>query len=602
MCPRFLLIFSSLLLRFCSAQTSYQSYDFNRDNLGAQQCPTWLYRDEKSEKCRCFNNRFKCTDDGIYLKAGNCATYDNYTGIVSYAHCPYLIQSDGLNMTKFDEQKEVWYILLPENVSELNDYFCGTMDRRGRVCSKCKDGFGPGVMSIGFQIQCSKCIGVWYGIPLYLFLELFPITIFYFILLIFQINITSAPMTGYIMYSQLIIFAIDHMFSEDMTILAGLVLSLSRSCKLFVKVILTIYDIWNLRFFGYLIPPFCISGRLKPIHTAFLGYVSVFYPLCLIFLTWACVELHDRDFRPIVWLWKPFRRCIVCLRRGWNTQSDIIEVFASFFLLSFTKCLYQVILLMTNQRVRYKDLHGVQYIPTNAISLDLSMIFGSTEHLIFAIPALVLSCIFNILPTLLLLFYPFRLFRACLTKCKLNGLALYTFVEKFYGCYRNGLDGGKDMRSFAGLYFVLRMILIVTKPLGDLLMISNFDPFYSRNIIFTVALVLISVCRPYKQMYMNMLDTLLLAHLGLLCHLFSSYPGFEIQANFVYTTSAILLMPFAVFVVLILANIFQQIMKTHAFKASINKSKRIKAVFSCSNPVRALVEPTTTGNSYGTIH
>ena len=583
-------IFSGALLSYSSAQIKHHP----NSNLPIQRCSPWNYYEEDRQKCQCFSHVI-CSDNEAYLKTGYCATFDDHTGVFFLALCPYF-QSDGFNLTKFD--KHLWYIPLPENASELNDYLCGTMDRRGRVCSKCKDGFGPAVMPVGFQIQCSKCIGVWYGIPLYLFLELFPITIFYFILLIFQINITSAPMTGYIMYSQIIVMAWDRIFSGDMPDLTGTLLSMSKHYKLYVNILLTIYDIWNIRFFRYLIPPFCISSKLKPMHIAFLSYASVFYPLCLIFLTWACVKLHDRDFRPIVWLWKPFHRCIVCLRRGWNTQSDIIGVFASFFLLSFTKCLYQVILLMTSQRVRYEDLHGVQYIPTNAISLDLSMIFGSTEHLVFAIPALILSCIFNIVPTLLLLLYPFRLFRACLTKCKLNGLALYTFVEKFYGCYRNGLDGGKDMRSFAGLYFVLRMILIVTKPLGDLLMISNFDPFYSRNIIFTVALVLISVCRPYKQMYMNILDTLLLAHLGLLCHLISSYPGFEIQANFVYTTSAILLMPFAVFVVLISANSLQQIMKTHAFKAFI---KRIQAVFSCSNPVRALIEPTTTGNSYGTI-
>ena len=230
MYPRVLLLFISVLLSFCIAQISHKSYHLDHDSLSEQQCPTWSYYDETSKKCLCFDTRFKCTNDGTYLKAGHCATYDNYTGIVSYTRCPYIIQSDGLNMTKLDEY--VWYILLPEDMSELNDYLCGAMDRRGEVCSKCKDGLGPAVMSIGFQIQCSKCIGIWYGIPLYLFLELFPITIFYLILLIFHINITSAPMTSYIMYSQLIVFATDHMLSSDMIALAGIVLSLSRSYKL----------------------------------------------------------------------------------------------------------------------------------------------------------------------------------------------------------------------------------------------------------------------------------------------------------------------------------------------------------------------------------
>ena len=133
-------------------------------------------------------------------------------------------------------------------------------------------------------------------------------------------------------------------------------------------------------------------------------------------------------------------------------------------------------------------------------------------------------------------------------------------------------------------------------------MISNYDPFYIRNIVFTVALVLISLCRPYKEMHMNVLDVLLLAHLGLLCHLLSVHQEFQIQANFVYTTSAMLLVPFAGFLLLTLVRVFQQLMKAHAFKAFISKSKRLQAVFSSTKPVCALVEPTMTEISYGTIH
>ena len=134
-----------------------------------------------------------------------------------------------------------------------------------------------------------------------------------------------------------------------------------------------------------------------------------------------------------------------------------------------------------------------------------------------------MSCMFNIVPILVLLLYPIGLFRVCLSKCRLDGIALYIFVEKFYSCYRNGLDGGKDMRSFAGLSFVLRGMLFLSNVLGGLLMISKDDPFFIRNIVFTAALMLISLCRPYKEMYMNVLDILLLAHSGIICHLLSSY-------------------------------------------------------------------------------
>ena len=87
------------------------------------------------------------------------------------------------------------------------------------------------------------------------------------------------------------------------------------------------------------------------LHVFFLGYVSAFYPFLLMLLTWLCVELHGRNFRPIVHLWRPFHGCFICLRRSWNTKSDLIDVFASFFLLLYSKILYQVILTFDYQQI-----------------------------------------------------------------------------------------------------------------------------------------------------------------------------------------------------------------------------------------------------------
>ena len=598
MYSRFLL--SCTLLSYCSSQIRHLDHHIKGSlTVTVQQCPTWSFHSEKSKKCECFSSKVKCSDNGSYFKVGYCASYDNDTGIVSYAPCPYF-QSNGFNINKFDDG--FWYIPLPENVSELNNYMCGTMSRSGRVCSKCADGFGPAVMSVGFEIQCSQCIGAWYGMPLYLFLELCPVTIFYLILLIFQINITSAPITSYIMYSQILVIATDRIFSGETPILTGIMISLSKPYKRFAKVILSIYDVWNLRFFRYFMSSFCISSQLKPIHVAFLGYISVFYPLCLIILTWVCVEVHDRNFRPIVWLWRPFHRCFIHLRRGWNTKNDIIGVFASFFLLSFSKGLYQVVLLMIDQKIDNRLLlQGTYLYQTHVVNLDLNMTYGSTEHLIFAIPAIFISCIFNILPTLLLLFYPIGLFRACLSKFKLDGIALYFFVEKFYGCYRNGLDGGKDMRSFAGLSFVLRVMLFFTNAIGSELKISNNDPYFTRNIAFTVALLLISLCRPYKYMYMNVLDVLLLAHLGLLCHLLTatSYQGFRSQTNAVFAISVMVSLPFAGFMLLILAKTF---IKAQSYFHTAHKKCKQLPLFSSTKRTHSLVEPTVAEISHGTIH
>lgn len=65
---------------------------------------------------------------------------------------------------------------------------------------------------------------------------------------------------------------------------------------------------------------------------------------------------------------------------------------------------------------------------------------------------------------MLLALYPFKTFRRLLRKLRLIGhhrATIHLFVKKFYSCYRDGLNGGKDMRRFASLYFFLRFAIAI---------------------------------------------------------------------------------------------------------------------------------------------
>ena len=97
--------------------------------------------------------------------------------------CPYF-QVKGHNVTDYG------YIKLPDCISELNDYMCGPMNRKGLLCKECIDHFGPSLTSVGYH--CSNCTDAWYGVPLYLFLEFVPITLFYLAILTFRICLTCA--------------------------------------------------------------------------------------------------------------------------------------------------------------------------------------------------------------------------------------------------------------------------------------------------------------------------------------------------------------------------------------------------------------------------
>ena len=515
------------------------------------------------QKCNYYSGDYTHTfihDNRTYLRVGYCVTYDEETKISSHSPCSYF-QPNGF--TVYKEESNSWYIQIPDNISEINDYMCGPLNRKGRVCSECMDGFGPAISSIGFQVQCSNCSGVWYGVLLYMFVEIVPVTSLYFaVILVFQINITSAPMICFIMYSQLIPIWWNALDGEDLGVNRQMFILNHRS-EFFRKLIIAIYDTWNLRFFRVLVPPFCISSKLKSFHFALFGYISIFYPIILILVTWLFIKLHDRNFKLLVWLWRPMRRCFTRLRRGWNKKGDLIDVFSMFFLLSFSKVMYQT-LLFTSYQTIWLNCCGTTLGSKIVTNIDLNVAYGSPEHLMFAIPAVLLCCAFNILPAVVLFFYPIKVFRTCLSKCRIDGLALNTFVEKFYGCYRNGLDGGRDMRSFAGLYFILRPMIFISGLISNIT-ISIGDPYLPRSVLFVAASLLIALCRPYNKMYMTVLDSLLLAHLGILCHMISSYPGFHNPANFVYLTGAMVALPFVCFVLFLTLRTFQKVLNFTRF-------------------------------------
>ena len=132
--------------------------------------------------------------------------------------------------------------------------------------------------------MCYLCKDTWIpkGILLYLAVSFIPLTLFYLLILIFQVRLTSAPMTCFIMYSQLMIIVFCTVSGPGQS-LESVISRIKftdngKNFRISTKILLTFYGVFNLDFFHYVLPPFCISNKLRPIHISFLGYISAFYP------------------------------------------------------------------------------------------------------------------------------------------------------------------------------------------------------------------------------------------------------------------------------------------------------------------------------------
>lgn len=460
-----------------------------------------------------------CSKQGLLLASGYCATYSESTRLISLTKCPtFSIQLNSYNVTASG------YVQLPRDLSQLSDYMCGPLNRKGLVCSECINGFAPSFALL--QYTCANCTSAWYGVPLFLVLEFVPITVLYFFILVVRISMTSASMPCFIMYAQFVnvVFYIS-MLSNDS--LRSVTFSEHGDIRLDMKIVHVLYGMLNLDFFQLVLPPFCISSQLKSIHIALFGYIAVLYPMFLIFLTWFCIELHARNFALLVWLWRPFHRCFVGLRRKCDTRSDIVDVFVTFFLLSYCRCMQQTMMILTKQGITNYDEEG-KYVSTyHRAVVDLSITYGSIIQPLFIIPSAIIFLTFNVLPPLLLIVYPIRAFRSCLSKCHINFIALHMFVEKINGCYRDGLDGKRDMRSFSGLYFFLRIVVYMTAYISHKLLyppksLSLKGIWFPTATVFMITALAIVFIKPYKIAYKNYLDALLLSNLALFCYMIAS--------------------------------------------------------------------------------
>jgi hypothetical protein len=102
------------------------------------------------------------------------------------------------------------------------------------------------------------------------------------------------------------------------------------------------------------------------------------------------------------------------------------------------------------------------------------------------------------------------------------------------------------------------------------LQISENDPYFMRNIILAITVLLIVVCRPYKEAYMNKVDTILLIHIGLLCHLVSAQDGFRHDRILAITFEVMIAFPLLCFILFLIVK-SSRLQKT--LKSFYQKSK-----------------------------
>ena len=246
--------------------------------------------------------------------------------------------------------------------------------------------------------------------------------------------------------------------------------------------------------------PFCAHHGMSRLQVKSLEYAYVLYPLFLIFITWLCIELHARNFKPVVFAVKPFHRCFATVRRNWSASDSIIHAYATFFFLSFICLSYVSFNLIYATHVYNIDGDTIRRV----LVYDPTIELYSRQQLAYAIPAILLLFFLGVCPTLFLCLYPTRLFRKCFKVRPRTQLMLNTFCDTLQSCYKDGLNGTYDFRFLSSTPMLVALLTFLFGIVYDQLQLVRH--VYSLDILSLVTLCLsgaVAYIRPYKTLYMN---------------------------------------------------------------------------------------------------
>ena len=411
-------------------------------------------------------------------------------------------------------------LLLPHNrsVEELDRLICGET-RTGILCGKCRDGFGPGVnLFLAPCVDCKNDTLSQYGWLLWISLEFVPLCVMLFVVLYFNIDFLSGPFISYWMYIQLVTA------SFPVSTIGPIYIDNTPS-SVFVRLLfLMCFAIFDLQFFTFLFPPFCLSRNGDEFDT--LGMIifksaTRIFPLIVISL----VLLHHK-----LQEWPIFKCSTMCDQSKpskcsrisqWLTKRisfrSALQGLATFFILVYARFLTYCGSLFGRNTIISNN--------PNAPTLDVvhlqgeTYYFQDTKHIIYSTLTLLFILFIILPPTILLLLYPslhqiqqlainsrYKVLKRVF-KHKVFGMfntpRVQLFADLFQSSYKN------KYRFFAGVLLLTRIAIIMVWNVAG----SRSGGFALLATLSLSLLMLHALLQPNIKNWINVLDTLIYSYM-----------------------------------------------------------------------------------------
>ena len=220
----------------------------------------------------------------------------------------------------------------------------------------------------------------------------------------------------------------------------------------------------------------------------------------LIIITFSLIALHTRNNRTVVLLWWPFQTLLKKTNINIGTDA-VIQAFATLIFISS----------LINNITIYALFESVNTMLSTNFTLyktvlyfDTSVEQFSSTHIYCLFTASVLWIFFIILPSILLLVYPTRIYqylsRFISTR---KQLAIMTFAETLNNCFKDGLNGTRDYRSFSGIMLIFIPLSAIWCWVIDITIASGYQNPICAFVYFSLLALVVSYIKPLKSVVAN---------------------------------------------------------------------------------------------------
>ena len=424
---------------------------------------------------KCDNERFEAHITHAYwigyLEENNSSDSNLYSSLCPTRFCHGMSnQSSSIPLTN------------ASNIEKMDNLICGP-NRTGFLCAKCRKNHSAFFHTESFNcFQDQLCS---FGCLFFLLSEILPVTIVLFLVIFFNIQLTSGNVQGFILYAQ--IFHSLRITAND-----------NNNTMSALRYLQMIYRMLNLEFFTHDKLSFCLLKGATSFNIIVVKYITIAYSLLLILV--------------VVFLWN---KCCTRVRVCGHRISKIAAVhgLSSFLVLCYSQCTKVSLLLLTPATVFQK---GSKYYK-QVVFYDGQMDFFKGKHLAYAIPIIMLAFPLIVIPPFLLFAYPlcYKVFALLHIQesmflkivCKIIPLERFRpFFDSFQSSFKD------EYRCFAGLYFIYRFLTLLSFA-G----VHSLTTFYTVvQIQFILMLLLHTWIQPYKKKWHNQLDSYILCTLVML--------------------------------------------------------------------------------------